>query len=291
MNSGTLARLLAAALLAAPLAACGEETTVDVSEVEPQESPVGDGPWLLRLTSLGEDEAIHQARYVWFTPATGDLEVVDAGAYFDSAVGREATLLVDSSRRWAVGASRPQWNDRPPQVYDLESGAKKAVAGGLGKLSAWSFDPDEAGILRVVTRAGKVVRVDVATGSTTEEEPLVEGADEYGYFFDVETGAPYVVSLDGGESRPTGLGDKPDAPVEVAGGQLLFGTGVLLPRGLQCQSAVGFAPGRGPTTVFCVRGDKLVLRNVSGETVGEVGRPVELGFQASEIDFALPPTP
>lgn len=289
MIPGTFARLLAAALVATPLTACGDDSTVDVSEVRPQESPVGDGPWLLRLTSLGADEAIHHARYVWFTPATGDLEVVDAGAYFDSASGREATLLVDSSRTWAVGASRPQWNDRAPQVYDLETGARKVVARGLGNLMAWSFDPDEAGILRVVTRQGDVVRVDVATGKTESEEPLVEGADEYGYFFDVETGAPYVVSLDDGESRPTDLGDEPEAPVDVSGGQLLFGSAVELPQGLQCQSAVAFAPGQGPTTVFCLRGDKLVLRSQSGGSVGESGRPVELGFQANEIDFALPP--
>lgn len=286
MKSGTPARLLAAALLVASLSACGEETTVDVSDPQPEASSVGDGPWLLRLTSLGDDEAIHHARYVWFTPATGDLEVVDAGAYFDSAAGRETTLLVDASRRWGLAASRPQWDDRPPQVFDLRTGDKSTVGQGLGKLSAWSFDPDEPGILRVVTRSGKVVRIHVATGEQTSEQPLVEGADEYGYFFDVETGAPYVVSLDGGANRPSGLGDKPSAPVTLDEGQLLFGNGVKLPGSLQCQSAVGFEAGQGPTTVFCLRGDELVLRS---EGVTEQGKPVELGFRANEIDFALPP--
>lgn len=292
MKLGPAGHVLVAALLALPLAACGDDTSVDVSEAQPQESPLPEGPWLLRLTSLGDDEAIHQARYVWFTPATGEMKVIDAGAYFDSAEGRETTLLVDASRRWGVGSSRPQWDDGPPEVVDLTSGAVSEIEADLGEPRAWSFDPVTPGLLRVVSKDGTVRELDVASGEAIETGSLVVGNAEYGYYFDAENGTPYVVDLNGGASRPAGLGGDTADPVSVAGGSLVFGPLLDLPSREQCQSEVGFDPSSpGPTTVFCLRGKRLVVRSLptEGGSAGTVGQPLELGFRANVIDFALPP--
>jgi hypothetical protein len=292
MKFGLAGRVLAVALLAAPLAACGDDAFVDVSEAAPLESPLPEGPWLLRLTSLGDDEAIHHARYVWFTPATGEMKLIDAGAYFDSAEGRETTLLVDAARQWGVGSSRPQWEDGPPEVVDLDSGAVKKIDADLGEPRAWSFDPVTPGLLRVVSKDGTIRELDVESGAVEETGSLVVGGNEYGYYFDAEDGTPYVVDLGGGASRPAGLGGDAGDPVAVAGGSLVLGPLLDVPAAEQCQSEVGFDPaGPGPTTVFCLRGKRLVVRSLptQGGSVGTVGRPLELGFRANEIDFALPP--
>lgn len=297
MGPRLLVRACVAAVLAVPLAACGEDSG-DSSDATAKEtsaalgSPTA-GRWLVRLTGISteRDDESQRARYAWVTPDTGEVAVIEGETFSESAAGRETTLLVDAGRRWAVSASMVQANDTPPRVIDLESGDTTPLEVDLAGLRAWSFDPERADRLRVVQESGQISLVDLsATPPTvTPEDTLEMRGGEYGYYFDAETGHPYVVALRGDAVRPGGLGDEPGTPVEVDGGQLLFNHDALPAR--PCALNAAFRRSDGAETAFCVNGRRLTVfaRGGADEPFLPVGQPIRLGFFADGVDFAMPP--
>lgn len=250
-----------------------------------------EGRWLLRLTAVSpehEGEAL-VPQYVWFTPATGAIESFAGDTFPESATGREATLLVDARRTFGLSASLPGYADGAPELIRLADGSRTPFPPGLADPAAWSFDPTEPGLLRVVQGNGTISTVDLATGETTPEGELVRTDDEYGYGFDADTGEAYVVSLSGGPNRPAGLADEPTEPLPHGDGTLVF-EDRSLPAG-PCPMSAGFEESTGATTAFCVSGQRLsVFTKDSADAAYEkLGAPVLLGFPAAGIDFAMPP--
>lgn len=296
MGPRFVARVCAAALLVVPVAACGEETgnSPDGSDgtTAAASSDLTEGRWLVRLTGVagqrdGEDQ---QARYAWVTPDTGDLEVIEGQVFSESAAGRETTLLVDAGRRWAVSASMAQADGTAPQLIDLESGTSAPLEVGLEGLRAWSFDPEQPGMLRVVQDSGEVSLVDLGASpaTVTPEGTLTVEDGEYGYYFDADTGQPYVVSLGPGPNRPEGLGDQPEQPVPVDGGELVFADPEL-PAGA-CALNAAFRRTDGAETAFCANGRKLTVHTrAAGAASYTKAATLELGFVADGLDFVLPP--
>lgn len=294
-------RFCAALLLAVPLAACGQETgaedsaaprtTESTSTSATAGSALLEGRWLLRLTAVSpehEGEAL-VPQYVWLTPATGAIERFAGDTFPESATGREATLLVDAGRTYALSASLPGYADGAPEVVKLADGSRTPFPSGLADPAAWSFDPTEPGLLRVVQGNGKISTVDLATGAATPEGELVRTDDEYGYSFDADTGEPYVVSLSGGPNRPAGVGDEPTKPLPHGEGTLVFDD-QSLPAG-PCPMSAGFEESTGAATAFCVSGQRLTVftRDSADAAYEKLGAPVQLGFAAAGIDFAMPP--
>ncbi|RLV48019.1 hypothetical protein D9V37_18135 [Nocardioides mangrovicus] len=307
--------VLAVLSVLAGVAGCGQQPSGSArseGSSSPSSSSSGDAAasqsWLLRFDSyVGEDGEGRQATYVTLTPATGTATVVTMRPVEPmQASGGAVSLLVDASHRWALLDSKPQaTSDRAKGVvrlYDLSAnGAKRAVS--VRRLSHdpslrtdWvSFDPTDAGVLRVVS--GRTVwKVDLATQQAQQEGTLPQKTGWiYGGGFAQNTGEPFIEDTGSFETIPAGNGEDSTEPVQRAGGRVLDPLGDE-PYGdapSPCEVSAGFVTSGGDTWAFCVAGRTLQTKvlDEGSSTWRDVGQPTsDVVPTDSDPVFVLPPT-
>ena len=263
---------VAVLLLAAPLAGCGsdspdnasgtprgdattETTTPTSGEGEPFAT---DKAWVARFET-GGDEVSDGVAYVRFDPASGTTHVTEiTGPPLDFEPN--PYLLVDAGRTVAVRANAASIKEErtgTTKLYSLDGGKPRAVdlraVTGDDTLHpiGWAFDPEQAGLLRVLDRSGRLFEWGVDEETATEVDAV-----------EVDKGfqlAPYFDSADG---MPL-LRDKGTYEVEKGGAYAAGGAEPAKTDRSPCAEGTTLAStvrdGSGTTWSGCQTGDKVVL--------------------------------
>jgi hypothetical protein len=174
------------------LAGCGDDGSGDgdatangspteATSESPTDEPGADGtplaadqPWLVRL-EIGTDEVASGVSYVRVTPSTGATQVTNL-RLDPPAFEPNEWLQVDAGREWAIRANEStlrQEDHGEVTIYSLTGKAKQLVdlrqvtgAADLKPLG-FAFDPEEAGLLRVLATDGRLFEYDVPSGTAT----------------------------------------------------------------------------------------------------------------------------
>ncbi|MFL6155642.1 MAG: hypothetical protein ACJ72D_06120 [Marmoricola sp.] len=303
--------------LAALVAVAGCGNAEEASEPTPRTSTTAaarsddgdllDGAWLLRFSTEGGAEGETTAAvYIRYTPSTGATTVqtlpgLDAP---DTYSGSQA-VLVDADETYALLDSAVTAADRRRgrlTLYPTAPGAVRPV--DLRALTgqrtlrpvAAAFDPDQAGLLRVVDTARRVWRVDLVAGSAKQDGTLPRRAGwTFSNGFDKNSGLPYIADVDTTATLPPGNGDDDVRPVRRRGGVIRVDDGTQ-PVGeppLPCGFVGGFTTSAGTTWVFCadtptISAYTLAKGGSAWKPVGRPSRPV-IPATASELPVVLPP--
>ena len=268
-----LSRLMpvAALLLAAPLAGCGDQTSSadpDASSSSPStaettptsggESFATDRPWVARFET-GSDEVADGVAYVRFDPSSGTTKVTEiTGPPLDFEPN--PYLLVDAGRTVAVRANSASIKEERTgtlTLYPLDGSKKRGVdlreVTGVDTLHpiGWAFDPTEAGLLRILDRSGRLFEWNVDEDTATEVDAV-----EVGKGFEL---APYFNGADG---MPL-LRDKRTYEVEKGGDYTAGGAEVVKTDRSACPGRTTLArtvhDASGTAWTGCQVGDRVVL--------------------------------
>ena len=284
-SSRSLARLMPAAvlLLAAPLAACGDQgsdspddaagtprgeaTTAATTPTSGGGEPFAtDKPWVARFET-GGDEVADGVAYVRFDPASGATDVTEITGPPD-AFTPNPYLLVDAGRTVAVRANAASIKEErtgTTTLYALDGGKARPIdlrevtgVDGLHPIG-WAFDPEEAGLLRILDRSGRLFEWQVADDRATELDAVEAGK---GFAL-----APYFDSADG---MPL-LRDKRTYEIEKGGAYAAGGATAVKTDLSACPGRTTLArtvrDGSGTSWTGCQVGDKvLLLQRADGES-------------------------
>ena len=277
--------------------ASGAEGSVDTA--------LGQGTWLLALSSAGGADAERATTtYLSYNPSTGATSSRAMPAVNTPNVDvPEAALLVSSDHRWAIpdtGISRSEEGSGRLTVYSTTSKATKIIdirqRTGDSSLRAlgWAFDPEQAGVLRVVDSANRVWSVPVTGSGATRSGSLAKGAWVFADGFNRNSGEPYVESITDEQTNPAGNGSADTSPVSRAGGTVL-GSGSAglddLPTS-PCRLGAAFTESGGTTWMFCA--DSASIRTYylaeGSQKWTSFGKPSSaVAPEAAGFWFALPP--
>jgi hypothetical protein len=239
-----------------PTPSAAASPSVDTSTAE--------GDWLLGMTTAGgADGEKSTTVYVTFNPSTGVASAHKlVGVEGASATPQQAALLVSADRRWAIpdtGTTHAEEKSGQLKVYSLAGGGTKVVdlrqRSGKSDVDpiGWAFDPSRGDTLRVVDTKNRVWSVSVAGGKATQESTLAKGPWVFTNGFNVQTGEPYLESIDSDKTLPAGNAPT-DATVVTRDG------GTVLPNGSPgltklpqspCRLGAGFTDRSGVTWAFC----------------------------------------
>ena len=261
-----LSRLVpvAALVLAAPVAGCGDQTSSaspDASSSTPTSGGqpfATDQPWVARFET-GSDEVADGVAYVRFDPSSGTTKVTEiTGPPLDFEPN--PYLLVDAGRTVAVRANSSSLKEEGTgtlTLYPLDGGETRAVdlreVTGVDTLHpiGWAFDPTEAGLLRILDRSGRLFEWNVDEDAATEVDAVAVGKG-----FEL---APYFNGADG---MPL-LRDTRTYEVEKGGAYTAGGAEVVKADRSPCPARTTLArtvqDASGTTWTGCQVGDKVVL--------------------------------
>lgn len=202
-------------LLAAPLAGCGDQASDGPDDAAG--SPRGDAttgattptsgggepfaadrPWVARFET-GDDEVADAVAYVRFDPASGATDVTEIpGPPMDFEPN--PYLVVDAGRTLAVRANAASMKEERTgamRLYALDGGDARSIdlreITGVDDLHpiGWAFDPEEAGLLRILDRSGRLFEWPVAEDAATELDAVEVGqGSALAPFFDSADGMP-----------------------------------------------------------------------------------------------------
>lgn len=257
------------------VAGCGDvEIKAKNDEKQPDKAPsstpaaadtsAGEGDWLLGITTAGGADAEDAtSTYISYNPATGQATAHKLPAVKGpSATPEQAALLVSADRLWAIpdtGIPRSQEKSGKLTVHSLTGGPAKVIdirdRAGNDTVDpiGWAFDPERADTLRVVDTKNRVWAVNVAGGKATQEASLPTGAWVFTNGFNVNTGQPWVESIDSDLTSPPGNGPADTSPVTRDGGTVLpaNSTGFTQLPPSPCRLGAGFTDASGLTWAFC----------------------------------------
>lgn len=306
------------------LAGCGNEDPAPKSDPTPSASrsaspsaapsdpaaaadtTLGQGRWLLALSSAGGADAEKATTtYLTYDPSTGKATArTMPGVGAPNADTPDAALLVSADRRWAVpdtGISRSETASGRLTVYSTTSSATKVLdirsLTGDSSLKAlgWAFDPQQAGLLRVVDSRNRVWAVHLSGGKAVAAGTLTKGPWVFADGFNRNTGLPYVESITGDDTRPAGNGQADTTPISRSGGTVLESgsTGLAALPTSPCRLGAAFAAAGGTTWEFCADSARIrtyVLASGS-QKWSPFGKPSSaVAPEAAAFGFALPPT-
>ena len=204
-------------LLAAPLAACGdqgsdspddaagtprdESTTAATTPTSGGGEPFAtDKPWVARFET-GGDEVADGVAYVRFDPSSGTTDVTEITGP-PCAFTPNPYLLVDAGRTVAVRANAASIKEeRTGTTRSTPSTAARNAPIDLREVTGvdalhpigWAFDPDEAGLLRILDRSGRLFEWQVADDRATELDAVEAGKGfELAPYFDSADGMPLL---------------------------------------------------------------------------------------------------
>lgn len=273
LSAVPLAAALATILVAA---GCGD---VEVKAKDDQKKPdkpatsaaapaadtsAGEGNWLLAMTTAGGSDAESSSTvYLTYNPSTGAAtRRVIPPVKGPSATPEQAALLISADRTWAIpdtSISRAEEKSGRLKVYSLTGATAKVIdirnRAGQDNVNAigWAFDPARADTLRVVDTRNRVWAVNVAGGKATQESKLASGPWVFTNGFNVNSGEPWVESIDSDATKPAGNGPADSSPVSRDAGTVLpsGSPGLAKLPASPCRLAAGFTDSTGVTWAFC----------------------------------------
>ena len=254
--------------------------------------------WVLRFdrSTGGADGEELAAVYLSATPDSGkavsvEMPPLTAG----SASGLTRLLMVDSSHTWALLDSAPTKAEREAHqvaLYPLAGGEPQMLKLGPITPDYLAFAPEDEQ-LTVVAKQG-VWHVDAHSGQATQAGTLqVKKNWTYAGGFVVNTGEPYTESLTSFETDPSGNGATDTiVPTRNKGSLVISPTNKL--KGLpdpKCDLVSGFKSADGTNWVWCVTGQDLQLKKLSGSKWSAYGKAIEgvVPKDVVEFAYALPP--
>ncbi len=283
-----------------------EPTAPASSAAATADTTLGQGPWLLALSSAGGADAEKATTtYLHFDPSTGVAKVRKMPSVnTPNADTGEAPLLVSANRRWAIpdtGVSRDEERSGQLTVYSLGSQQKKVIdirqRTGDDSLHAWgwAFDPEQAEALRVVDSHNRVWAVNVSGGKAVKTGTLAKGEWVFNDGFNLNTGEPYVESITDETTNPPGNGEADTSPVTRDGGTVMGSDSkglAALPKS-PCRLGAAFEASDGTTWIFCADSAKIRTFYLpkGSEQWTAYGKPSNPAAPiAAGFLFALPPT-
>jgi len=269
------------------------------------DTSAGEGNWLLGMTTAGGADAESSSTvYLTYNPSTGETtrrEIPPVKG--PSATPEQAALLVSADRAWAVpdtSISHDEERSGLLKVYSLADGTAKTInirdRAGQEDVDpiGWAFDPARADTLRVVDTKNRVWAVNVAGGKATQESKLPSGPWVFTNGFNVNSGEPWVESIDSDATKPAGNGPADSSPVARDAGTVLpsGSPGLAKLPASPCRLGAGFTDSTGLTWAFCADSETVMtyyLRKDAREWTA-YGKPSQaVAPEAAGFPLVLPP--